>query len=214
MLHTGPLRQSVIYLFNRIYFLLHTAEPPVSDSFLMEGKPRFFFHKWKCHCLLISRCGGDKHFASSCEPPPQMTCPTSSVSLSTRTRPSFRSTPSRHCRFDASAWIMAEFCFVFVFFNLVHFTESDKVEALLARSRLVRSSVGNAEQRWVIFKWWTDFNFGWALVLNTCSQCHSFTFWFFFLLLWMVDIIRIFKRNRKLCNIQLLRAEPAPPALE
>lgn len=38
----------------------------------------------------------------------QRSCPTSSVSLWTRTRPSFRSTPSHHCRCEASAWLQSE----------------------------------------------------------------------------------------------------------
>lgn len=40
--------------------------------------------------------------------PPQMSCPTSSVSLWTRRRPSSHSTPSPRCRFEASVWIQPE----------------------------------------------------------------------------------------------------------
>lgn len=40
--------------------------------------------------------------------PLQTSCPTSSVSLWTRRRPSSRSTPSPRCRFEASVWIQPE----------------------------------------------------------------------------------------------------------
>lgn len=75
----------------------------------------------------------------------------------------------------------------------------------------------NSRGRRVIFKWWTDFNFGWAP--NTCSRFHSFTFcvWFFHLCLtslhsWRHQILRMghsYAQNSVENSAAVCQASPA-----
>lgn len=146
----------------------------------MEGKSKFTSHKQNISVQtarsVFSRDRRRETFCAVLWIPPQMSCPTSSVSLLTRMRPNFHSTPSHHCRFEASVWIQSEV------YNLVNFTDNDKVTVLLRCSPRCWSSVENPGQQRMMgdFMWRTDFifisKFGWALVPNTCSQCHSFPF--------------------------------------
>lgn len=91
----------------------------------------------------MSQISAEVRIIFSQPPPstPQMTSPTSSASSWTRTRPSFLSTPSHHCRFNTSVWIIVSY-FIFNIYN-----EDREIQSLLPCGRLPRSSVGNTEQQ-------------------------------------------------------------------
>lgn len=140
---------------------------------------------WKhlCVCVLFTRAGDVRqlphwgwvhdrvthaaHRPAPCSPPwpltpppclPQTTCPTSSASSWTRTRPSFPSTPSRRCRFEA-----------------VNLTTRSR--HFLRSCCWIPGGTRDECDRWTSSHF--SSRLGWALVPNVC---HSFPFFYFIFL--------------------------------
>lgn len=136
----------------------------------MEGKSKFTSHKQNISVQtarsVFSRDRRRETFCAVLWIPPQMSCPTSSVSLLTRMRPNFHSTPSRRCRFEASVWIQSEV------YNLVNFTDNDKVTVLLRCSPRCWSSVKNHGQQRMMgdFMWRTEFYFYFQIWLSSRTK--------------------------------------------